>query len=195
MTKGINQASYERLAKVAREDEQTLINKAISEFPEQFGLSEFPDDIFRISPMNSYVSGGQVLLYTEIQKDGKWYSFAKGTPEELKSQIEKIAKVAQEQEYDINYEQISHRLQDLVEYMDPHITTSLDGVLENLTSIPPEQLTENDFRPLFQYFNTVRTVIGLDENTMEIYNELERKLYYMMRQELHISNSIPVDEY
>jgi hypothetical protein len=108
---------------------------------------------------------------------------------------ERLAKVAQGQEYDINYEQIRHRLQDLVEYMDPHITTSLDGVLENLTSIPPEQLTENDFRPLFQYFNTVRTVIGLDENTMEIYNELERKLYYMMRQELHISNSIPVDEY
>jgi len=70
-----------------KEDEAT-IDKAISEFPSVFGLRANPGRLFRISRENSFVSQGQVFLYTQIQNsDGSWNDFAKGSPNELRSQM------------------------------------------------------------------------------------------------------------
>lgn len=67
--------------------EYEQIEAAAAEFPETFGLKAFPGKVFRISLAASYVSGGQVLLYTAIQDGDRWESFAKGTPAELRAQI------------------------------------------------------------------------------------------------------------
>ncbi len=56
---------------------------AAMEFPNTFGLLEFPDDTFRVSVQSSYISGDTVMLYTERLVNGKWLSFAKGTANEL----------------------------------------------------------------------------------------------------------------
>ncbi len=63
------------------------LDAAIAKFPPTFGLRGFPGETFRVSRDSSYVSGGSVMLYTEILRGGIWLDFAKGTPAELRSQI------------------------------------------------------------------------------------------------------------
>lgn len=65
------------------------IVNAAAEFPETFGLRAFPGEKFRVSISASYVSDGQVMLYTDVwsRARGEWQSFAKGTPAELRAQI------------------------------------------------------------------------------------------------------------
>lgn len=73
--------------------DQKLIDEVIATFPKTFGLRNFPDETFRISPMHSYFTGpgygeGRLMLYTERKReDGSWASFAKGTESELRANI------------------------------------------------------------------------------------------------------------
>ena len=68
-----------------------LISEAIKQFPEQFGLKAFPGKVFALSFSASYISEGQIYLYTVVQTDdGKWLSFCKGTPAELKSAMVRL---------------------------------------------------------------------------------------------------------
>lgn len=67
----------------------TDIVSAAAEFPATFGLRAFPGKRFRVNLGNSYVSQGQVLLYTDIQTDTGWVPFAKGTPAELAREVTK----------------------------------------------------------------------------------------------------------
>jgi hypothetical protein len=70
------------------QEQKTQIAAARAEFPDTFALRAFPNDTFSISPSSSYVNdSGVVMLYTERLVDGKWLSFAKGSPSELRSQI------------------------------------------------------------------------------------------------------------
>ena len=62
------------------------IEDAIKRFPATFGLRAYPGT-FRISRSASYESQGQILLYTQVKRDGLWLDFAKGTEGELRSQI------------------------------------------------------------------------------------------------------------
>lgn len=72
--------SYER--------DKQRVAQAAAEFPSRFGLRAFPEDRFMILLKDSYVSEGEIMLYTGIlQPDGTWKSFAKGTPEELRANI------------------------------------------------------------------------------------------------------------
>lgn len=72
-------------------DSQTAQQRAaaaIKTFPATFQLRAFPGETFRIGASSSYVNdSGTLMLYTEIQKDGKWLSFAKGTISELQKEI------------------------------------------------------------------------------------------------------------
>lgn len=64
------------------------IDAAIARFPKTFGLRAFPGKRFTINRDASFVSGGQVWLYTyRIEANGSKLAFAKGTPGELLSQI------------------------------------------------------------------------------------------------------------
>lgn len=90
--------------------------------------------------------------------------------------------------------------EDLKNMIEPYVPEGFgpdgfDGVLENLESIPPEQLTENHFVPLFQYFNDMLKNPEIADDSKEIYKDLSRKLYYHMVTDFGISNSVPVDEY
>jgi hypothetical protein len=75
--------------------DQKLIDEVIATFPKTFGLRNFPDETFRISPMHSYFTGpgygeGRLMLYTERKReDGSWASFAKGTEYELRDNLVK----------------------------------------------------------------------------------------------------------
>jgi hypothetical protein len=66
---------------------QEAIKTAAATFPATFGLRAFPDGLFRISLDASYYSDDGVMLYTEVQRDGAWLAFAKGTPEELRREV------------------------------------------------------------------------------------------------------------
>jgi hypothetical protein len=80
------------------EQAREMVDQAIAEFPETFGLRAFPGDVFKLSSQASYVNdGGQVQLYTMIKKeDAKsptgycWLSFAKGTANELRREIVRL---------------------------------------------------------------------------------------------------------
>lgn len=80
-----------RLKAGDRAGESDAVAKAISEFPETFGLVGFPGKTFRISQSASYVSdypvANTVQLYTQVKRGDLWFDFAKGTPSELRSQI------------------------------------------------------------------------------------------------------------
>jgi hypothetical protein len=68
--------------------EHDLIRDTAANFPRTFGLRAWPGALFRISTLDSFVNyEGQVTLYTETERDGRWYSFAKCTPEELRREI------------------------------------------------------------------------------------------------------------
>lgn len=71
------------------------ITQAAAEFPETFGLRGH-EGTFRVSLASSYLADralGTVMLYTEkLQPDGRWMSFAKGSPAELASQVVRLAK-------------------------------------------------------------------------------------------------------
>jgi hypothetical protein len=60
------------------------IAQAIAEFPEAFGLRGFPGQRFGLSHRSSYVSGGEVVLYT-VTAGGK--DFAKGSPAEIRAEV------------------------------------------------------------------------------------------------------------
>lgn len=74
------------------QEEKQAIRDAIALFPETFGLRAFPGKVFCIDEMSSYVSEGKVVLYTNVQrKDGTWGSWVKGSPDELRENIVKLA--------------------------------------------------------------------------------------------------------
>ena len=60
------------------------IAQAIAEFPETFGLRGFPGKRFSLSQRSSYVSGGEVMLYT-VTSEG--LDFTKGTPAEIRAEV------------------------------------------------------------------------------------------------------------
>jgi hypothetical protein len=67
--------------------QQKMIGDAIALFPSTFGLKAF-SGTFRISQRSSYVNDSNVvMLYTQIEKDGQWLDFAKGTIEELRAAV------------------------------------------------------------------------------------------------------------
>jgi len=61
------------------------IKAAIKLFPAEFGLRAFPDDVFCISEVQSYINdSGNVTLYTLVKNDvGRWLAFSKGGVNEL----------------------------------------------------------------------------------------------------------------
>lgn len=61
--------------------------RVIDSFPVEFGLRNYPNYKFRISETASYWSDEELMIYTQIQRDGKWLDFCKGTAYELRSQI------------------------------------------------------------------------------------------------------------
>jgi len=64
------------------------LDAACAKFPVQFELRAFRGGTFRVSREASYVSQGQIQVYTEaLQDDGKWVDFAKGTVAELLAEI------------------------------------------------------------------------------------------------------------
>jgi len=70
------------------EEDVKAVRDAIAKFPAQFHLRGDQASIFRISETSSYVNdSGEVMLYSEILKDGKWLSYAKGTSAELLAAI------------------------------------------------------------------------------------------------------------
>lgn len=77
---------------VGYDESKKLIADAAATFPETFGLRAYPGDKFRVSQPSSYVNDSRVvMLYTEIlMPDGKWSSFAKGTPQELRREVVKL---------------------------------------------------------------------------------------------------------
>lgn len=111
---------------------------------------------------------------------------------------ERLAKVAQDYRDDaddeINYRRIEIDIQDFVDYASPYLPEKLDGVLENLNSTPAEQLTEENFIPIFQYLNDMLKRKDVSGHT-ELFEELGRKLFWIMGMSLHISNSKPTSDY
>src|SRR5262245_54751443 len=76
----------ERIA--ARLNGPALIAQADAQFPEFFKLRAFPGKRFRINLSASYISEGQVVLYTDVEsQDGAWLAFAKGSPAELQAEV------------------------------------------------------------------------------------------------------------
>jgi len=66
------------------------IQAAIALFPATFGLRAHPGKVFRMSTSYSYISSGQVMLYTEILLNGEWLSFAKGTIQEMQREVKPL---------------------------------------------------------------------------------------------------------
>jgi hypothetical protein len=72
--------------------DQNKIDAAIARFPATFGLRGFPGLTFRLCPSASYMAGPvfaptHVMLYTQVERDGEWCDFAKGTEAELRAQV------------------------------------------------------------------------------------------------------------
>jgi len=66
------------------EQERKAIKDAISHFPKYFGLVG-SERTHRISEEKSYFSGSTLYLYTQVDINGEWLDYAKGTEAELKS--------------------------------------------------------------------------------------------------------------
>ena len=66
------------------------VEREAAKFPATFGLRAFPGQVFRISLASSFVSEGQVILYTEVKRPDGWVSFCKGTTAELLRNIVKL---------------------------------------------------------------------------------------------------------
>lgn len=73
---------------IDRETQLKLIETEMAKFPPTFGLRAYPEFVFRVNHSDSYVrDNGEILLYTDVRHDGKWKSFAKGTPAELRKEL------------------------------------------------------------------------------------------------------------
>ena len=72
-----------------RSKQKKAVEKAVAEFPGEFGLRAYPGERFRVSESASYWSDyeNRPLLYTERYVDGEWRDFAKGTAEKLRSEM------------------------------------------------------------------------------------------------------------
>jgi hypothetical protein len=66
------------------EQERQAIKDAIARFPKYFNIRG-TSGTFRISESSSFFSGSTLYLYTEIEHEGKWESYAKGTESELRN--------------------------------------------------------------------------------------------------------------
>ncbi len=68
------------------------IEKVMSTFPKEFGLRNFPGQVFSISKSASYYSDAYgLLLYTAVKNnDGSWSAFAKGTENEIRREVVKL---------------------------------------------------------------------------------------------------------
>lgn len=72
-------------------EKEKIVRAAAREFPAVFHLRGTTDKLFRISIQSSYVNdSGQVMLYTEIQSNGQWLSYAKGSVSELRNAIVRV---------------------------------------------------------------------------------------------------------
>lgn len=79
------------------DEEQAAIEAAIKEFPEEFGLSGFPGERFRLGHrMSHFVSNGEVQLVVQIWHNAEkaamwriqeWSDFGRNTPEFIKQQM------------------------------------------------------------------------------------------------------------
>jgi hypothetical protein len=77
--------------------QQEMIDNAIARFPKEFGLKAFPGQKFMINRGQSYWDTGVYhgkrthppgpILYVYVYTDGRWVSFAKGSPDELTRSI------------------------------------------------------------------------------------------------------------
>ena len=63
------------------------VKTAAAEFPAEFGLRAWPGDVFSISLGASFVSGDEVMLYTQVKHPTRWLHFCKGTVAELRREI------------------------------------------------------------------------------------------------------------
>jgi hypothetical protein len=69
------------------------ITKVTTAIGETFGLRNYPGEIFRVNPKNSYVTdNGAVMIYTDVYKDDKWFAFAKGTSNELVAEAKMLGR-------------------------------------------------------------------------------------------------------
>lgn len=68
------------------DEERQAIKDAIARFPKFFNLPQCKGTC-RISETASFFSGDTLYLYTEVERDGRWLSYAKGTEAELKRAI------------------------------------------------------------------------------------------------------------
>ena len=64
--------------------EEAMVDKAIAEFPQTFGLRAFPGQKFHINRSASFVSMGKVKLYVF---NDKGLAFAKDTPAALRREL------------------------------------------------------------------------------------------------------------
>ena len=84
----LNREIAEVLARKGKRHHSTIsddakIRDAIARFPPTFGLRGFPGDVFRLSPTSSYVSGGNVMLYTQRKEGDHWLDFSEETSRSL----------------------------------------------------------------------------------------------------------------
>lgn len=79
-------------------EKQRAVERAVAEFPGEFGLRAYPGERFRVSESASYWSDyeNRPLLYTERYVDGEWRDFAKGTAEKLRGEMVSLPPRAQE---------------------------------------------------------------------------------------------------
>lgn len=70
-------------------EQMAAIDAAIAKFPGEFSLRGFRSKRFRVNRANSFVSEGQVLLYTDVfdEETQRWLAFAKGTVDELATEV------------------------------------------------------------------------------------------------------------
>ena len=69
-------------------EQQKMVDAAMAQFPDTFGLRAYPGQTFRISKSSSYVNdNGVLVLYTEVQRGAYWLSSAKGSVDELRREI------------------------------------------------------------------------------------------------------------
>lgn len=88
----LNREIAEALARKTKQhhsaiSDDTKIHDAIARFPPTFGLRGFPGSVFRLSPTSSYISDGNVILYTQRKEGDRWFDFSKGTEPELRGEI------------------------------------------------------------------------------------------------------------
>lgn len=69
-------------------EDQDLITEAMHEFPQFFKLRGWPGKRFIISLRSSYIrDDGVIMLYCQVEIDGRWVDHSKGTVEEYRREI------------------------------------------------------------------------------------------------------------